>query len=222
MNLVKRRSFVWYVCPQAPATACYISEFITRGEEQALLGHVYGAPRPKWTQLSRRRLQNWGGVPHARGMLAEPLPAWLAALPLRLPPSLPPPPPRNHILINEYLPGQGIMPHHDGDLFFPNIATISLGSHTVLRFSEPTGDGPGPGSVLLEPRSLLVLTDRLYDHYKHGIEERTRDVLDETILNLDMCLDVYSKGLTVDRGTRVSLTIRHVPKTTSFKLNFGN
>ena len=33
----------------------------------------------------------------------------------------------NHILLNEYLPGQGIIPHIDGDLFYPTIATVSLG-----------------------------------------------------------------------------------------------
>ena len=42
----------------------------------------------------------------------------------------------NHVLINEYLPGQGISPHLDGNLFYPTIATISLGSHTVLNFYE--------------------------------------------------------------------------------------
>ena len=31
----------------------------------------------------------------------------------------------NHVLVNEYLPGQGIMPHTDGPLFHPTIATVS-------------------------------------------------------------------------------------------------
>ena len=35
---------------------------------------VYAAPRPKWTQLAHRRLQNWGGVPHLKGMVSETLP----------------------------------------------------------------------------------------------------------------------------------------------------
>ena len=34
----------------------------------------------RWTQLANRRLQNWGGVPHPKGMLAEPLPSWLSPL----------------------------------------------------------------------------------------------------------------------------------------------
>lgn len=43
----------------------------------------------------------------------------------------------NHVLINEYLPGQGIMRHLDGPLFTPIICTLSCGSHTVLNFHSP-------------------------------------------------------------------------------------
>ena len=43
----------------------------------------------------------------------------------------------NHVLLNEYTPGQGIMPHLDGDLFFPTISTVNLGSHSVLNFYDP-------------------------------------------------------------------------------------
>ncbi len=46
----------------------------------------------------------------------------------------------NHVLLNEYLPGQGIMPHTDGDLFHPLISTVSLGSHAVLNYYEPIPD----------------------------------------------------------------------------------
>lgn len=38
----------------------YIPDFITEDEEKFLLQQVYAAPKPKWTQLSNRRLQNWG------------------------------------------------------------------------------------------------------------------------------------------------------------------
>jgi len=36
--------------------------------------HVNSVPQPKWTQLSHRRLQNWGGIPHPKGMIAEEIP----------------------------------------------------------------------------------------------------------------------------------------------------
>ncbi|KAG8633614.1 hypothetical protein MANES_18G121700v8 [Manihot esculenta] len=40
----------------------------------------------------------------------------------------------NHVLINEYLPDQGIMPHQDGPAYFPVVAILSLGSPVVMDF----------------------------------------------------------------------------------------
>lgn len=172
-------------------------------------------------------------------MIAESLPPWLNGLTkrvhaLRMMGGRAP----NHVLVNEYCCGQGIMPHVDGDLFYPTIATISAGSHTVLKFMEPAGGGEdltggerknltgggrdSLGSLLLEPRSLLLLQDSLYTYYLHCIEELTEDILDDSIVNLNLCSNKYVKGITVRRGTRVSFTIRHVPKTSSFKINIGN
>lgn len=133
----------------------------------------------------------------------------------------------NHVLVNEYLSGQGIMPHLDGSLFYPTITTISLGSHTVLKFSEPSADEGSMNmntvfSFLLEPRSLLVLQHKLFHHYLHCIEEVTEDLIDDSIVNLNMCSNKYVKGNKVSRDTRISMTIRHVPKTTSFKISIGN
>jgi len=59
---------------QGPPTIFYVPEFITEADEKFLLEQVEHAPKPKWTQLSNRRLQNWGGMPHPRGMVAEEIP----------------------------------------------------------------------------------------------------------------------------------------------------
>ncbi|KAG7299229.1 hypothetical protein JYU34_017785 [Plutella xylostella] len=211
-----------------PETAYYISDFITEAEERAILSNIYAAPKPKWTQLSNRKLQNWGGVPHSKGMIAEVIPPWLdqyleKIYALNVMRGKRP----NHVLVNEYLPGQGIMPHLDGSLFYPTITTISAGSHIVLKFLEPSKDDRKTDlthrfSLLLEPRSLLILQDALFEYYLHSIEEITEDLIDDSIVNLDMCSSSFVKGSVVTRETRISLTIRHVPKTTSFKLNIGN
>lgn len=81
-------------------------------------------------------MQNWGGIPHPKGMIAEEIPSWLqkyidkvTALNAFESGVLP-----NHVLINEYLSGQGIMAHSDGPLFYPVVTTISCGSHTFLDF----------------------------------------------------------------------------------------
>ncbi|XP_049872886.1 alpha-ketoglutarate-dependent dioxygenase alkB homolog 6 [Pectinophora gossypiella] len=201
-----------------PASAYYFSEWISAAEERALLEAVYAAPQPKWTQLSGRRVQNWGGTPTARGMVGEQLPRWLTGLLPRLPRPAPRAP--NHVLVNEYRAGQGILAHEDGPLFQPAVATLSLGGSCVLRLLD-RARAP-VAALLLEPRSLLVLADDLYTQHLHGIDELHCDLIDDTICNLDLCSDIYVKGSTVPRDTRVSLTIRHVPKTSTFKLNIGN
>ncbi|CAO2625972.1 Alpha-ketoglutarate-dependent dioxygenase alkB homolog 6 [Lemmus lemmus] len=187
---------------------------------------VFNAPKPKWTQLSGRKLQNWGGLPHPRGMVPERLPPWLQRYvdkvsDLSLFGGLP----ANHVLVNQYLPGEGIMPHEDGPLYYPTVSTISLGSHTVLDFYEPRQpDDDAPvqqprpppqpiTSLLVEPRSLLVLRSTAYTHLLHGIAATLVDELDATSLppNAAACQSALP-GAHLVRGTRVSLTIRRVPR----------
>jgi len=38
----------------------YFPDFLSESEEASLVSMIYAAPKPKWTQLSNRRLQNWG------------------------------------------------------------------------------------------------------------------------------------------------------------------
>nr|XP_020024284.1 alpha-ketoglutarate-dependent dioxygenase alkB homolog 6 isoform X1 [Castor canadensis] len=211
---------------QAPPVIYYVPDFISKEEEEYLLRQVFNAPKPKWTQLSGRKLQNWGGLPHPRGMVPERLPPWLQRYvdkvsDLGLFGGLP----ANHVLVNQYLPGEGIMPHEDGPLYYPTVSTISLGSHTVLDFYEPRQpedddptEQPRPPrqpttSLLLEPRSLLVLRGTAYTRLLHGIAPAPMDALDSTSLpsNAAACRSALP-GAHLVRGTRISLTIRRVPR----------
>ncbi|KAM4800622.1 putative RNA/DNA demethylase ALKBH6 isoform X3 [Urocitellus parryii] len=131
----------------------------------------------------------------------------------------------NHVLVNQYLPGEGIMPHEDGPLYYPTVSTISLGSHTMLDFYEPRQpedddpiEQPRPPpqpttSLLLEPCSLLVLRGTAYTRLLHGIAATRVDVLDTASLppNAAACRSALP-GAHLVRGTRVSLTIRRVPR----------
>lgn len=75
-------------------------------------------------------------------------------------------------------------------------------------------------SILLEPRSLVFVCDDMYKTYLHGISERTVDKISNSIANIEMCAMAQSvEALT--RTTRVSLTIRHVPKVLKAKFLFG-
>ena len=48
------------VVERFPPKLTYIPNFISCEEEQTLLERIYDSPKAKWTQLSNRRLQNWG------------------------------------------------------------------------------------------------------------------------------------------------------------------
>lgn len=117
---------------------------------------------------------------------------------------------------SEYTPGQGILPHEDGPIFAPCIVNITLGSHSVLDFYHKAVDGTREtepfSSILLEPRSLVVIKDDMYTAL-HGIEERSTDVLGPMVRNVSE----DRHGAELPRDIRVSLTIRHVPRVVKLK-----
>ncbi|KIJ64381.1 hypothetical protein HYDPIDRAFT_112387 [Hydnomerulius pinastri MD-312] len=183
------------------AAAYYIPDFITADEEAHLLRKINESPKQKWKMLGNRRLQLWGGEVLRKNILfREEMPPFLASYPdilgrLKATTAFNSSPHQgpNHVILNEYLPGQGIMPHEDGPSYHPVVATISLGSHTVFHYysyrsereSAPSNSAfsnagrtidPTPVlSVFLEPRSAIVTTGPLYTSHLHGIDEVTAD-----------------------------------------------
>ncbi|EFJ25952.1 hypothetical protein SELMODRAFT_98137 [Selaginella moellendorffii] len=208
----------------------YIPDFITAAEQSFLLHQVNSAPSSKWKTLTNRRLQNWGGIVESNGLVPQPLPSWLIKVTEKISsvtglfPS-----PINHVLVNEYLPGQGIMLHQDGPSYFPVVAILSLGAPTLMRFKphlrliEATKDlekAPENTSVALLPGSLLIFKDAAYQvsDYLHGIDEsrehlsmfRLKTVADFQVSNTHL-LDPKTSILQQNEA-RVSLTCRFVPK----------
>lgn len=145
----------------------------------------------------------------------------------------------NHVLINEYKSGEGIMPHEDGSAYAPVVATVSLGSTLCLEItSKPRAAGTEdatnithdtdiseaeysiPTRILQEPRSLLITTGDSYGALLHGISPVEVDEhLDaSTVANWSLLTDqqrfVESGGRNV-RETRISLTYRDVLKVSS-------
>ncbi|KAM0343263.1 hypothetical protein ACHAPU_008713 [Fusarium lateritium] len=218
-----------------PQTAYYIPNFITEEEEHMILHKISSAPKPRWKQLTKRRLQTWPSDLVNNKLLDAPLPAWLQEPVISRLLSLPakdsetgnvfdnsPHKKPNHVLINEYPPGIGIMPHklsthHDGAAYWPVVCTVSLGASLCLNWHRSKDDGaldPTPAwRILQEPRSLLITTDQLYTDYLHGIADIEEDVdlSADTVANWDMLRspDTYSSGRSV-RQTRTSLTYRDV------------
>ncbi|OKL60333.1 hypothetical protein UA08_04198 [Talaromyces atroroseus] len=214
-----------------PGNAFYIPNFITPEEEERILNKINSAPLPRWTQLSHRRLQTWpSALTKSNTLLAAPLPDWLhepiihprleslgcfADAPHQAP---------NHVLVNEYRPGQGIMPHEDGPAYYPLVATVSLAGSIVLDLYEKKEQEGGIHDqdtapsfrILQEPRSLLITTGSLYSQYLHGIADRLTDenLTPEAICNWDFLgePESYSATRSYERQTRISLTYRDVLK----------
>ncbi|KAL7268516.1 hypothetical protein RUND412_008852 [Rhizina undulata] len=208
--------------PALPNSIFYIPNFITPAEESLLLEKIHAAPKPKWTVLSHRRLQTYPGPLSPTNVLLEsPLPDWLQCpIPrmctLGIWDSAPHRGP-NHVLINEYNPREGIMPHEDGPAYYPMVATVSLGAAIVLDiFQRREGaDLRAKWRILQEPRSLLVTTDQVYTSYLHGIQEHAvdEDLRVETIANWDLLGDPEMfEGGRYERKVRTSLTYRDVLK----------
>jgi len=114
--------------------------------------------------------------------------------------------PPNHVLINEYLPGEGILPHTDGPAYYSRTATISLGGCDVIFKLTPRQKHESSAELQQESKSsslevilhgngsLVLFKNDAYLNYCHSISE----VLQETT----------SDGKVLVRGYRVSLTLR--------------
>ncbi|WAO88538.1 Hypothetical protein NCS54_00589100 [Fusarium falciforme] len=200
-----------------PQTAYYIPDFISEEEERMILDKISNAPKPRWKQLTKRRLQTWPSDLVNNKLLDAPLPPWLETPVVSRLLSLPiqdsesghifaqsPHKKPNHVLINEYPPGIGIMPH--------KLSTRQL--VVPLLCKEDGALDPEPAwRILQEPRSLLITTDQLYTDYLHGIAdiEEDADLTADTVANWDLLrdADAYASGRNI-RQTRTSLTYRDV------------
>merc|ERR1719242_2341200 len=191
-------------------TAYYIPDFVSESQERELLSLIESAPSSCWTSLKRRRLQCWGGTNPLR---VEPIPIWCQQICKKMvmdscifdadyneP---------NHILINEYAAGQGIMPHKDGPAYYGRVAIISLISTLCISFyssiplKSNNKECPANMQIILEPRSCLIFEEDLYREMFHTIHECPYDIIDENVGNLSMINDRSLKiGNTLPRGER--------------------
>ncbi len=90
------------------------------------------------------------------------------------------------MIVNEYVPGQGIFPHVDDvSSFEDGIVSLSLGSAICMDLIKK----PEAREGLLKRRSVIAFHGKARYEWRHGIRARKED-----------------RG--VKRGTRVSLTFR--------------
>ncbi len=182
--------------PSIPGLA-YMPEYISPQQEDELIRIIDAQP---WITELKRRVQHYGYRYDykAKSVTAEswlgPLPEWLAPYCDRLHADGLFPQQPDQIIVNEYQPGQGIAPHIDCvPCFTDTIASLSLGSTCVMEFTHVERREKIP--VLLEPRSLVVLSGDARYHWQHAIPHRKND---------------HHHGAIFPRSRRLSLTFRKV------------
>ncbi len=172
----------------------YTPDFLGAEAELELLREVDARP---WLADLRRRVQHYGyrydykSRSVSRSMYLGPLPGFalgvagaLVAAGLLVEPP-------DQLIVNEYLPGQGIAPHIDCvPCFKDRIASVSLGSACEFELTA-AGRDDVVRHLVLERRSALLLSGPARYDWFHAIRGRLSD-----------------RG--VQRERRVSLTFRSV------------
>jgi alkylated DNA repair dioxygenase AlkB len=172
----------------------YIPTYLDGATHDRLLAAVDEQP---WLRSADRGVQVYGYSYHRASDTAfpvGPLPAWATDLAARLchdglMPSVP-----DQLVVNDYPEGAGIFSHVDQSVFGATIASVSLGSTCVMQFVHV--ESARQEELLLEPRSVLLLSGEARWQWKHGIPARAVDTW---------------QNCAMPRSRRVSLTFRSMP-----------
>lgn len=180
-----------------PPGATYAHDYISLKEENRLLSLIDASP---WLDSLKRRVQHYGFLYDYRSrridysMYLGPLPTWASYFAQELYNSGLIGYVADQVIVNEYLPGQGISPHIDcTPCFEDSIVSISLGSDCVMNLINPTDKRQV--DVLLSARSVMSLCGEARYQWQHGIKSVKND---------------FYNGQRIARERRVSLTFRKV------------
>jgi len=197
MVLQKRMAFSFDEVPAVPVIEglFYFPSFIDSAMHNSLIESIDGQ---LWEHTLKRRVQQYGyrydyknrmdNDPHWLG----PLPNWTDQVEALLHQQDIFESDFDQIIVNEYLPGQGIACHIDRtSCFGETIAILSLDSRVVMDLV--LAKSRERSEILLKPRSLLVLKGPARYEWKHGIAARKSDRF---------------QGTSFRRKRRISLTFR--------------
>ncbi|GAB3968949.1 alpha-ketoglutarate-dependent dioxygenase AlkB [Actinoallomurus acanthiterrae] len=178
----------------------YVPDWLDAVEQGRLAARIDAAA---WSGELRRRVQHYGhrydygrrGVSSDGGAApAPPIPEWALPLVARLHGEGHMETPADQMIVNEYLPGQGISAHVDCvPCFGPVVVSVSLLSAVTMEFTDPDAETRIP--VRLEPGSLCVMTGPARYAWRHAIAARKSDP---------------GPHGRIPRSRRVSLTLRTV------------
>lgn len=156
----------------------YRSDLLDVHQEAALLRAVDALP---WLADLKRRVQHYGykydykARAISRSMFVGPLPVFAVELAGALVQAGLLTEPPDQLIVNEYIPGQGITPHIDCEpCFKERIVTVSLGSHCEMEFT-PQDPERELRAIMLEPRSALLISGEARYRWKHSIRGRRSD-----------------------------------------------
>lgn len=176
----------------------YIEDYITEVQHDWLLARI---DKHQWLNDLKRRVQHYGFKYDYRArkvnldMHIGELPKWLKVVSEKLQKEGHTPEVADQVIVNEYLPGQGISSHIDCEPCFKDtIVSLSLGSGCVMNLTKAS-DKTKKIPIWLEPRSLVVLSGEARSEWLHGIAARKWDEWN---------------GQKHERKRRVSLTFRKV------------
>jgi alkylated DNA repair dioxygenase AlkB len=172
----------------------YVPEYLDRATHDRLLAAVDSHP---WQMSVDHGVQIYGYHYNHRRRTAcriGELPQWASDLAVRLwrdglLPNVP-----DQMVANEYRPGSGMFAHVDQAVFGDTITSVSLGSSCVMQFSN--SEAERTEELLLEPRSVLLLSGEARWAWTHEIPARA--------------LDIW-QNQERPRSRRVSLTFRVMP-----------
>ena len=176
----------------------YVENYIDEHQHDWLLARI---DKHQWLDDLKRRVQHYGFKYDYRArkvnhdMRIGELPEWLKRFSHKLHEDGHMLQIADQVIINEYLPGQGIANHIDCEpCFNDTIVSLSLGSGCVMNFTNKS-DKTKKIPVWLAPRSLVILSGEARYDWLHGIAARKWDEWD---------------GHKYERQRRVSLTFRKV------------
>lgn len=173
----------------------YEGDFLSEAEAQAIVDEIDHAA---WDTTLQRRVQHYGYIYNYKNRSvsgvseAAAFPEWILQLRRKVQQHVGVNYDFDQVIVNEYVPGQGISGHVDCiPCFDDTIVSISLISQCVMQFSAPGEQH----SLVLEPGSLLILQGEARYNWKHGIKAVKNDRWKDMIL---------------PRGRRVSVTFRKI------------
>jgi alkylated DNA repair dioxygenase AlkB len=101
----------------------------------------------------------------------------------------------DQVIINEYLPGQGIRPHKDRNYFENQICGINLGSDCIMQFTK----GDDVVDIEVPRRSLYVMQDEVRYKWKHAIPPRKKDIIDGNVKHRERRLSITYRKVNINK-----------------------